>query len=264
MVVFLFEPCVVLTVIWFVLALLQGIDLAATWGASRTSGRAAAQVWSAAAAAVVLVAGTVAAEVAAHPLIDGTDPTLGLVSLLPVLVLVCASLIAIVLVYQRPWVDALTAVETEIHAFDGLRVEKADVAVLKQRLADADLARLDHTHPRAWWRWIPAVVGLAVFISTVVVISVAGAWPSLGVLAIVAIVPIALSVLARFAEVLLRLAVRARRETAYSARRQALVADLDQLERRASRGVAGLTERVSRALTILRDQPSLREQDRRK
>jgi hypothetical protein len=249
--------CALFAALWFVLALLQGIDLAATWGAARSSGRAAGKIWAVAGAALVLVAGTAATTLVLQPRPDG-NLLVRLAALLVVLAVVCGCLVAIVLAYERPWVDGLTAVETGIRSFDGVRVEKADVAALRVRLADADLARLDHTHPRAWWRWIPAAVGLAVFVVALLAISANGTWPSLWWVAIVALVPMALSVPARFAGIRLRLAVRARRETAYSARRRALVAELDQLERRASRGVAGLTERVSRALTILR------EQDRRK
>ncbi len=252
-----------LAALWFLLVLLQAIDLAATWAASRSAGRASGKVWAAAGAALVLVAGTAATELALQSRPDG-NALVRLAALLIVFTLVCGCLVAIVLIDERPRADGLTAVETGIRSFDGVRVEKADVAALRAALADADVARLDHAHPRAWWRWIPAVVGLAVVVLALVAISTGDAWPSLWWVAIVALVPVVLSVLARFAEVRLRLAVRARRKTAYSARRQALVTELEQLERRASRGVAGLTERVSRALTILRDQQGPREQDRRK
>ncbi|MES2171837.1 MAG: hypothetical protein V4479_14140 [Actinomycetota bacterium] len=246
-----------LTALWFVLAVLQAIDLAATWAASRSSGRASRKVWAAAGAAVVFVAGTAAVGFAMQQLPDG-NPLLRVAALLIAFALVCGGLVTIVLVYERPRVDGLTALETGIRSFDGVRVEKADVSALRAALDAADVARLDHAHPRAWWRWIPAVVGLAVLVLAIVAISAGAAWGSLWWLGIVALVPVVLSVLARFAEVRLRHAVRARRKTEYSARRQALVTELEQLERRASRGVAGLTERVSRALTILR------EQDRRK
>ena len=109
-------------------------------------------------------------------------------------------------------------------------------------------ALLTRTNP---WRLVPAGLGLLVLVTTWLAIIATGSGGVLGVAAV--LLPVTSHLLAilnaRFS-----LASKVAWHAVYQKQRAEAAQDLQELERRAGRGIPGLSDRVSRALRILREQ----------
>lgn len=111
-----------------------------------------------------------------------------------------------------------------------------------------------HEDVARWLRLIPIAFGVlalaAVWVAIAQDFSVTG-WPFL---ALAALIPPALSIVLAARGARLSLRARAAWALVNGRQRTELVQAIDELERRTNRGVAGLSDRVNRALHILREQ----------
>lgn len=135
------------------------------------------------------------------------------------------------------------------------KVTKADVEGWREELAAIDAREaVRHESIARWLRLIP--VGLAFLALAAVWVAILQdpslpGWIAIGILAVVP--PVGSILLAARSA---RLSLRARAEWALlqGKQRSEVTKALDELERRTGRGVAGLSDRVNRALQILREQ----------
>lgn len=250
-------PVIVFALAWCALLFAQLVDFAAesvelraASGPAR-SGRGRIVTWIAAAAAPVVVAVAAGAAVGVSLLAAGHIAG-GLVLLTVLVFAVGAGAIAAVSGLLRPRAGGYPGVRAEIEQLAAQRVTKLDVASIRHSLAAVDAA---NARPRTppWLRFVPATVGLAAVISVVVWLTTASAWPAWWWFAVVALLMPAASALIAIGTDRVTLRAREAWGGVYSAQRAAVETELDLLERRASRGVTGLTERVSKALGILRE-----------
>lgn len=140
------------------------------------------------------------------------------------------------------------------------KVSKDDIARWRSELEAIDAREaVRHEDIARWLRLIPIAFGGLALAATWVAIaqdlasdgSSVLAWPLVGVAA--AVPPVVSAVLAARGA---RLSLRARAAWGMvnGRQREQLVQIIDELERRTNRGVAGLSDRVNRALSILREQ----------
>jgi hypothetical protein len=142
----------------------------------------------------------------------------------------------------------------------GVKLGKDDVIALHRELEVIDslhgadpVARAGSREKAARtnaWRLVPTALGVVVFVALLIAAIGSRYW-LLGVLAV--LLPLASLLLGRSSARVGRMSQSAWDEV-YQKQRQESVVELDELERRASRGVPGLSDRVSRALRILREQ----------
>lgn len=135
------------------------------------------------------------------------------------------------------------------------KVTKADVEGWRAELAAIDTREaVRREHIARWLRLIP--IGLAFLALAAVWVAILQdlSLPGWVVIGLLALLPPAGSIL--LATRSARLSLRARAEWALlqGKQRSEVTRALDELERRTGRGVAGLSDRVNRALQILRDQ----------
>jgi hypothetical protein len=103
------------------------------------------------------------------------------------------------------------------------------------------------------WRLVPVAIGVAAFVAAVVAAAVTGTGVALAVASI--LVP-CLSYLVALVSARVSLASKVAWHAVCLRQRADAASDLHELERRTSRGVPGLSDRVARALRILREQQS--------
>ncbi len=146
----------------------------------------------------------------------------------------------------------------EVRARRGSRITAAELAELHSRYA-----RLEtwHAPPRdrsprplaalATRRGIPTYLGLAALVAIVVAVTTGGLEPAY--LLVGVLMPVVSSVLAVLAR---RASIEAARtwHRVHETQRVEIARIIAELDRRAAKGVAGLSDRVSRALQILREQ----------
>lgn len=105
-------------------------------------------------------------------------------------------------------------------------------------------------------RLVPAILGVIVVLAVVVSAIAFGADAGTAVVIVLAVVATAISLLLAIVESRVALAAKAAWHAVYSKQRLDALRLLEDLERSSRKGVAGLGDRVTRALQILRDQQS--------
>jgi hypothetical protein len=263
------EVALWLVILWLGGLLFQIADLGTAWFDLRNARTSAGQLARRRAHELFWVAPT--AALLALALAFGIDLAASLVFDRDVLVVVgiLLALAVIVLVVSVTMVATVTLLTTDIHSYALLRFAIGDAQARKLTKAEVDVWRTElkaiddreavrHERIARALRLIP--IGLSVLALAAVWVAVidgmqqAGADLAPMLLGIAAaLIPVASIVLAIRSA---RLSLRARASWALvnGKQRAELVKTLDELERRTSRGVAGLSDRVNRALQILRDQ----------
>lgn len=263
------EVALWLVILWLGGLLFQIADLGTAWFDLRNARTSAGQLarrrahelfWVAPTAALLALALAFGLDFAASMVFD-RGVLLGVGILL--------ALAVIVLVVSVTVIATVTLLTTDIHSYALLRFAIGDAQARKLTKAEVDAWRAElqaidereavrHERIARALRLIP--IGLSVLAAGAVWVAVIDGmqrgdpgWPPilLGIAALV--IPVSSIVLAiRSARLSLR--ARASWTLVNGKQRAELVKTLDELERRTSRGVAGLSDRVNRALQILRDQ----------
>ena len=136
------------------------------------------------------------------------------------------------------------------------KVTKADVEEWRRQLETIDAREaVRHEDIARWLRLIPIALGVlslvAVWVAILQDVAAVDWWPVFGLLAII---PVALSIVLAARSARLSLRARAGWALVNGRQRTELLQAIDELARRTNRGVAGLSDRVNRALQILREQ----------
>jgi hypothetical protein len=201
-------------------------------------------------------------------LLFAEQPWLGVIMLLALAVGVAAAALGALVLLRQRTVPSYAVLREKLRTLKGAKLGKDEILGLHRELRVIDtlhggeparpvaarpvavptgLASLARTDP---WRLLPTALGAVVFAVVLIAAVGTGDW----ILAVLAVlVPVASFLLGRSSARVRRLAREAWNEV-YRKQRAEAVAELDELERRASRGVPGLSDRVSRALRILREQ----------
>lgn len=200
---------------------------------------------------VLFIAAVLVVDVAARLIGSGGNAAVGALLLVVLAVLVAVIVTATVLGLADAGGAGYPSLLADLARREHSRVTRDDVASFRSQLHALDATRTTPGEPRQrtpWWRFVPAAVGLLAVLSLLL-----GAEPMwwLGLLALAlpsASIQLAIAT-ARSRAARLRAAA-----AVDDALRLEVTAALDLLERRAARGIPGLSDRVSRALQILREQ----------
>jgi hypothetical protein len=256
--------------LWLIALLFQLSDLGANWltalNARDIPGRGGrthptAVVWMPPVASLIAVAVMIGADSAGRLLFNG-HPWSGVIILLGLAVVIASVALGALVILRQRTVPSYALLREKLRLLRGSKLTKDEVVDLHQELVLIDtLHHRGRSAPSAdgaiaataranRWRLSPAILGALAFIAVAVAALGSEYWP----LALVAVLlPVASFLLGRSSARALRTAQSAWAEV-YQKQRSEAAADLDELERRASRGVPGLSDRVSRALRILREQ----------
>jgi hypothetical protein len=257
--------------LWLIALLFQLSDLGANWltalNARDIPGRGGrthptAVVWMPPVASLLAVAVMLGANGAGRLLFNG-HPWSGVIILLGLAVVIAAVALGALVILRQRTVPSYAVLREKLRLLRGAKLTKDEVVDLHEELAliDALHHRGQSAPPSAdgaiaataranRWRLSPAILGALAFIAVAVAAIGSEYWP----LALPAVLlPVASFLLGRSSARALRTAQSAWDEV-YQKQRSEAAAELDELERRASRGVPGLSDRVSRALRILREQ----------
>ena len=179
----------------------------------------------------------------------------GVLLSLAVIVIVCVGLaIGIVHLLTRD-VQGYAVVRFRVNDAKARKLSKDDIARWRAEVEAIDAREaVRHEDIARWLRLIPIVIGVLVLAAVWVAIAqdfTVPFWPLVG---IAAAIPTAVSIVLAARGARLSLRARAAWAMVNGRQRAELVQAIDELERRTSRGVAGLSDRVNRALHILREQ----------
>jgi hypothetical protein len=253
---------------WLIVLLFQLSDLGANWlsalNARDIPGRGGrthprAVVWMPPVASLMAVAVMLGAAWAGR-LLFGGQPWIGVLVLLGLAVVVAAAALGALVLLRQRTVPSYAVLREKLRMLKGVKLGKDDVIALHRELEVIDslhgadpVARAGSREKAARtnaWRLVPTALGVVVFVALLIAAIGSRYW-LLGVLAV--LLPLASLLLGRSSARVGRMSQSAWDEV-YQKQRQESVVELDELERRASRGVPGLSDRVSRALRILREQ----------
>lgn len=244
---------------WALALLLQLVDVI-TGHQVRRAGRAAGTrdrdrilAWTVAVCAIVLIAVILIADFAARLVLDRTETLWG--SLLLVALVAVAAITALLAAraLRRPQ-TGYQMIRDELRALSGSRISKGRLADYRAWLSAIDARGKDlkrRVVTGRWVRGIPALVALAGLAAAVWLASVDVLQPWQAALFIAATgVSVWLGVWGARISLARNLAIHA----VHQKQRAEAILMLEDLERKTPRKVAGLSERVSRALAILREQ----------
>jgi hypothetical protein len=252
---------------WLITLSLQFADIGTARFDARRLARGARTVvrlhpvaWVIPLAGVVLVALGLGVDYAARLLFDDGQPLLAIVAGLAVAAVLGAAWLVITAAATRPAADSYRAIRDELVDLAGVRVQQERVDEMRARLVaiDDDVARpapVFISSMRSAIRWIfrrpqrlvPPLA--AVFLLVAAVVASAGVWLVLGAVAAVVLSAV-LAVAGARASLTLLVAVR---DTQVEYRAE-VVHLLSEAEKISKKPVAGLGDRVARALQILREQ----------
>jgi hypothetical protein len=265
------EVALWLVILWLGGLLFQIADLGTAWLDLRTARTSTGQLarrrahelfWVAPLAALLALGFAFGVDLAVRMVLErGILPVIGVLLVLAVLVLVVAGAMVATIALLTRDVQSYALLRFAISDAQTRKLTKADVAEWRAELQAIDEREaVRHERIARILRLIPIGLSLAAFVALWVAVivdlqNVAPGEPwgpvALGVAAV--LIPATSVVMAiRSARVSLR--ARASWSLVNGKQREALVRSLDELERRTSRGVAGLSDRVNRALQILREQ----------
>jgi hypothetical protein len=256
--------------LWLIVLLFQLSDLGANWltalNARDIPGRGGrthphAVVWMPPVASLLAVAVMLGADWAGRLLFSGS-PWVGVLLLLALSVVVAAAALGALVLLRQRTVPSYAVLREKLRLLKGVKLSKEDVVDLHRELKLIDTLHYGGTEPAARagtrvraaranaWRLAPTALGVVVFVAVLIAALGTRFW-MLGLVAV--LLPIASYLLGRSSARIGHMSQSAWDEV-YQKQRLESVVELDELERRASRGVPGLSDRVSRALRILREQ----------
>lgn len=264
------EVALWLVILWLGGLLFQIADLGTAWFDLRNARTSTGQLarrrahelfWVAPTAAIIALALAFGIDLAAHLVADDGLMLAGgiLLALAVVVLVVSLTVIATVRLLTRD-TTSYALLRFAIGDANARKLSKADVARWRDELQAIDEREaVRHEQIARLLRLIPIALATAAFVAVWVAVigdlsSPDGASPGTVVVGVFAAIIPAASIL--FAIRSARISLRARASWALvnGKQRAELAKTLDELERRTSRGVAGLSDRVNRALQILREQ----------
>ncbi len=249
---------------WALACLLQLVDVV-TGHQVRRAGRAAGTrdrdrilSWTIAVCSIVLVLLVVGVDLAARLLLDRSELLWGSLALVGLTTAAAVTALLAARALRRPQ-TGYQVIREELRAQSGLRLAKGRIADYRAWLSAIDDRQNDlHRHVVAgrWVRAVPVVVALLVLATAGWLASArALPWWQAVLCVILVVLSVWLAIWGARISLARNLAIHAVHQ---KQRAEALLA-LEELERKTPRKVAGLTERVSRALAILREQQGQRE-----
>lgn len=238
--------------------LLQLVDVA-TGHQVRRAGRAAGTrdrdrvlSWTIAVCSIVLVLLVLVVDVAAELLLDRGELLWGSLSLVALVAVAAITALLAARALRRPE-TGYRVIREELKAQSGTRLSKGRIADYRTWLAAIDDRQNDlrrHVVVGRWVRAIPVVVALVALVTAVWLAADDAPWWLAGVCIAFVVTTAWLAVWGARISLARNLAIHAVHQ---KQRAEALLV-LEDLERKTPRKVAGLSERVSRALAILREQ----------
>lgn len=244
---------------WALAFLLQLVDVR-TGHQVRRAGRAAGfrdrdriLAWTVTVCAIVLILLVLGVDFAARLLLDRDELLLGLLLLIGLAAVGAITALLSARAIRRPQ-TGYQVIREELRGLAGTRLAKGRIADYRNWFEAVDARQNDlrqHVMIGRWVRAIPPVVA-AVALSGAIWSAALGRIPPWGVA--LCLIPLALSVWLAVWGARISLARNLAIHAVQQKQRAELLLVLDELERKAPRKVAGLSERVSRALAILREQ----------
>ncbi|MBX3093918.1 MAG: hypothetical protein KF680_05160 [Cryobacterium sp.] len=246
-------------ILWALFTLLQVVDVV-TGRQLRRAGRAVGTrdrdrlfAWTIICCAIVLILVMFGVIIASRLILDHAQPWFGAALMVGLAGVSAASAILAVRALRRPESGYATLLE-RLRAADGTRVPKGRVKDFRRWLEAIDERETDVRRTVMLGRWVrsvPPVTGLVLVLAGVLLWLGGAVDPWVPLLSIAApVISIVLSTLGARMSLARNLAVHA----VHQKQRAEIVEAIDDLERRAPRKATGLTDRVSRALAILREQ----------
>ena len=245
--------------VWVLAVLLQLVDVV-TGHQVRRAGRAAGTrdrdrilAWTIAVCAIVLVLVVLGVDFASRLLLDHAEFLWGALLLVALVAAGAITALLAARAVRRPQ-TGYQVFRDELRAQAGSRLAKGRLADYRSWLSAID-ARANDVRRRVivgrWVRAIPVVVSLVLLVGAI--------WlAALGELAVwgavLAVIPVILSTWLAIWGARIALARNLAIHAVHQKQRAEAILLLEDLDRKAPRKVAGLSERVSRALAILREQ----------
>lgn len=244
---------------WALAFLLQLIDVV-TGHQVKRAGRAAGTrdrdrvlAWTIAVCAIVLVLIILGVDLAARLLLDQAEMLWGALALVALIAVGAITALLAAKALRRPNTGYQVFGE-QLRAQEGARLAKGRLADYRSWLSTID-ARTNDVRRRVivgrWVRAVPVVIAASAFIAAVWLAFMEAAPPWQAVLCVG---PVAVSLWLTIWGSRTALARNLAIHAVHQKQRAEAILMLDDLERKTPRKVAGLTERVSRALAILREQ----------
>lgn len=249
---------------WALAFLLQLVDVV-TGHQVRRAGRAAGTrdrdrvlTWAIAVCSIVLVLLALGVDVAARLLLDRAELLWGALALVGLVAVAGITALLAARALRRPQ-TGYQVIRDELRVQSGTRLTKGRIADYRAWLAAIDDRQYDlrrHVVAGRWVRAIPAVVSLVALAAAVwLAMDAALPWWQ----AVLCVIPVILSTWLGLWGARISLARSLAIHAVHQKQRAEALLVLEELERKAPRKVAGLSERVSRALAILREQQGQRE-----
>ena len=249
---------------WALAFLLQLVDVI-TGHQVRRAGRAAGTrdrdrvlTWAIAVCSIVLVLLAVGVDLAVRLLLDRAELLWGSLALVGLVAVAGITALLAARTLRRPQ-TGYQVIRDDLRAQAGTRLTRGRIADYRAWLSAIDDRRYDlrlHVVTGRWVRAIPFVVGLGALAAAIALAS-AGTMPWWQ--AVFVIIPVLVSAWLGAWGARISLARSLAIHAVHQKQRAETLLALEELERKAPRKVAGLTERVSRALAILREQQGQRE-----
>lgn len=244
---------------WALAALLQLVDVV-TGHQVRRAGRAAGTrdrdrvlAWTVAVCAIVLVAVVLGVDVAARLLFDRAEFLWGALALVGLTAVGAVTALLAARALRRPQ-TGYQVIRDELRSQAGSRMAKGRLADYRSWLAAIDERQGDLRRRVVAGRWTRVIPVLVALLALAAACALAAAGALSWWVAALGVLPVALStwfaVWGARSSLARNLAIHAVHQ---KQRAEALLL-LEELDRKAPRKVAGLSERVSRALAILREQ----------
>ncbi|WP_158268849.1 hypothetical protein [Homoserinimonas hongtaonis] len=254
-----------LLVLWLSALLFQIADIGTAWFDSRTARAGSARFarrraheifWVLPVAALAAVLSAFGVALGASMVLDtGWGLTGGLVLALAVMVIVSGLVVVGLVRLLTRDVQGYAVLRLRVSDTNARKVTKADIERWRQELAVIDEREaVRHESIARWLRLIPIAFSVLALAAIWIALAQDFSLPTGLIVGLVSLLLPAISIV--LADRAARLSLRARAEWALVNGRQRaeLVQAIDELERRTNRGVAGLSDRVNRALQILREQ----------
>jgi len=246
-------------ILWGLLALLQIVDVV-TGRQLRRAGRAVGTrdrdrllAWTIISCSIVLVLIMFGTVIASRLVLDHGQPWFGAALMLGLAGVGSACAILAVRALRRPESGYATLLD-KLRAAEGVRLSRGRVKDFRRWLDTIDERERDVRRTVMVGRWvrvIPPITGLVLVLAATLL------WLGDGVDVWIPILTIAAPVLSTAFSIIgarLSLSRNLAVHAVHQKQRNEIIETIDELERRAPRKASGLTDRVSRALAILREQ----------
>jgi hypothetical protein len=253
---------------WSLAVLLQLVDVV-TGHQVRRAGRAAGTrdrdrvlAWTIAVCAIVLVAVVLGVDVAARLLLDRAELLGGALALVGLAAAGAVTALLAARALRRPQ-TGYQVIRDELRSQAGTRLAKGRIADYRSWLSAIDERQGDlrrHVVAGRWTRVVPVLVALLA-LAAAIALTATGDRPWWT--AALCVIPVALSAWLAVWGARISLARNLAIHAVHQKQRAEALLLLEDLDRKSPRKVAGLSERVSRALAILREQQGQHGQENR-